>query len=272
MNTLRKKRIIRNKDSLYFWTNGVIHKPVIFFLHGAAVDHTLFDDQFAALKDDYSIIAWDARGHGASKPISSDFTITDLAQDAVAILESLEVPSATLVGQSHGSMIAQEVYRLRPEKVDAIVSIGGTPIMLPYTKLDVLTLNYSTLVIKLWPYNHFIKLVARKTAATKRVRDYSLKILEKSSRKDMLRIWGSVADALTVHGIKDMHITVPLLITYGEHDHTGQVQKNNQRWKHYEPTAEFVIIPEAGHNANQDNPAYFNTLLLSFLATVYGDK
>lgn len=265
VNNLKTKNLFINGVNIHYWTNDLRDKPTIFFLHGAAMDHAMFNEQFAVVKGSFNIIAWDARGHGDSKPVPIDFTLTDLAEDALAILDSVGNTSVVLVGQSHGSMIAQEIYRLRPGSVDALVSIGGTPIMLPYTKLDVWILKYSTLIIKLWPYKNFMKLVASKTAVTKHIRQYSLETLKKSSHKDLLRIWGSVANALTVEGIQDMHITVPLLITYGEHDHTGEVQKNNQRWKNYEPSAELVVIPDAGHNANQDNAAFFNTLLVTFL-------
>lgn len=267
MNDLIEKELTRKGVSLHFWLSERAGKPVIFFLHGAAMDHTMFDAQYKACKDDYTIIAWDARGHGASKPVMTDFTLTDLSEDALAIIDSLGIKSVSLVGQSHGSMITQEIYRLRPKSVDALVSIGGTPIMLPCTKLDVWILKYSTLIIKFWPYQNFMKLVASKTAVTKPIREYSLRTLKNSSQKDLLRIWGSVANTLTIDGIKNMHISVPLLITYGEHDHTGQVQENNRRWKSYEPTAELFVIPDAGHNANQDNPVYFNELLMNFLKT-----
>ena len=35
----------------------------------------------------------------------------------------------------------------------------------------------------------------------------------------------------------------------------------------YEPDVQYVVIPDAGHNANQDNPEFFNRVLLEFLRT-----
>lgn len=69
-----------------------------------------------------------------------------------------------------------------------------------------------------------------------------------------------------------MHINIPILITYGEKDTTGTVRKNNQRWKEYKPDAELVIIPNAGHNANQDNFIFFNEVILKFLEKVHDKR
>jgi pimeloyl-ACP methyl ester carboxylesterase len=251
-----------------FWTNDLGKKPTVFFMHGAAMDHRMFDDQINAMAGDYNIITWDARGHGESRPVNGAFTINDLAKDACGILNSLAIPSAIFVGQSEGGMIAQEVYKIDPAKVLAIATIGASPIMLPYSKMDIRLLRLSTTMIKVCPYHSFMKALAKKTAIKAPTQTYALETVQKISKRDFLSIWSGVTGSISVNGIKDMHIKVPLLITYGQYDMTGTVKKNNVRWKTYEPLATLVEIPDAGHNANQDNPTYLNKLLLEFLQTV----
>ena len=36
-------------------------------------------------------------------------------------------------------------------------------------------------------------------------------------------------------------------------------------WAARDPESRYIVIPGAGHNANQDNPTFFNRLLLEFL-------
>lgn len=250
---------------LHYWTNQNTSKPALFFLHGAAMDHAMFNSQYDAFTDDYHIITWDARGHGASRPVEGKFGLNDLARDCLGILDDLGASEAILVGQSEGGMIAQEVYRLQPKRVKALVTVGASPIMLPYTNADIWLLQFSAKIIKLWPYESFIKALAQKTSIKKDVQAYALQTAQHISKKDFLSIWDGVTRSLTTRGIPDMRITIPLLITYGEKDTTGTVKKNNIRWKQYEPGAELVVIPDAGHNANQDNAPFFNSLLAGFL-------
>lgn len=267
-SSLNQKSINTNGATVHYWTNENAGKPTIFLLHGAAMDHGMFDPQYAALNSDYNIVAWDARGHGASRPVKGAFGLHDLAMDCLAILNDLNVQRAVLVGQSEGGMVAQEVYRLQPERVKAIVTIGASPIMLQYSKFDIWLLKFSAKIIKVWPYENFMKALALKTAITKDAQNYAMKTVKNISQKDFLSIWDGVTTSITHEGIPDMHITVPLLITYGDSDTTGTVKKNNQRWKEYEPNATLTVIPQAGHNANQDNPTFFNDLLIRFLNKV----
>ncbi len=269
---LKQKSLSINATDIHYWTNDKVEKPAVFFLHGAAMDHKMFDKQYAALNEDYYVITWDARGHGESRPVKGAFTISDLAQDLLCIIDELRVSSVTLLGQSEGGMIAQEVYRLRPQSVQAIITVGASPIMLPYSQLAIWLLHFSTTMIKLWPYDNFMKALALKTSIKKDVQDYALQTVRMISKKDFLTIWSSVTTSLSTTGIPDMHITVPLLISYGDEDTTGTVRKNNQRWKEYEPGAELVVIPGAGHNANQDNAPFFNEAMVRFLKKVHDTR
>ncbi|HYH75098.1 MAG TPA: alpha/beta hydrolase [Candidatus Saccharimonadales bacterium] len=265
---LTQKSFTTSDAVVQYWTNGNVGKPAVFFMHGAAMDHKMFDSQYAALNESYYIIAWDARGHGQSRPVQGKIGLHDLAQDCLGILDDLHISQVILLGQSEGGMIAQEVYRLQPSRVMAMVTIGASPIMLSYAKSDIWLLKCSTSIIKLWPYAHFMNALALKTALKKDVQQYAMQTVKNISKKDFLSIWEGVTNVLSYEGIAGMHITVPLLITYGDTDTTGTVRKNNQRWKAYEPAAELAVIPNAGHNANQDNPQFFNELVTAFLGKI----
>lgn len=263
---LIQKRLVTTGATIHYWTNNNTNKPTIFFLHGAAMDHAMFDPQYTAFNDGYNLIAWDARGHGESRPVKGVFDLNDLAKDCLDILDDLKISQAILLGQSEGGMVAQEVYRLQPSRIKAIITVGASPIMIPYSKFDIWLLNFSTKMIRLWPYGNFMKALAVKTSIKKDIQEYALRTVKNISKKDFLNIWNSVTNSLSNKGIAEMHITIPLLISYGDKDTTGTVKKNNQRWKIYEPQAELVVIPDAGHNANQDNFQFFNKVLIRFLS------
>jgi 3-oxoadipate enol-lactonase len=42
--------------------------------------------------------------------------------------------------------------------------------------------------------------------------------------------------------------------------------EQDAEWARREPHCRSVVIPQAGHHAHQDNPAFFNAVLLDFLS------
>lgn len=74
-----------------------------------------------ALADRFRIIAFDNRDSGRSSQAPGAYTIADMADDAVGLLEALGVPWAHVLGASMGGMIAQESALRWPHKVRALI-------------------------------------------------------------------------------------------------------------------------------------------------------
>jgi 3-oxoadipate enol-lactonase len=66
-------------------------------------------------------IAYDNRGSGRSTVTAGPYTTRQLAGDAVALLDWLEIERADVFGMSLGGMIAQEMALAWPERVDRLV-------------------------------------------------------------------------------------------------------------------------------------------------------
>ena len=64
----------------------------------------------------------DSPSFGRARP-----SIADFATDLAALLDRLNVREATIVGLSIGGMIAQELYRLRPDLVRSLVLCDTAP-------------------------------------------------------------------------------------------------------------------------------------------------
>jgi len=70
------------------------------------------------------VIAYDARGHGASSPApAGTYTYAELVRDAVAVLDAQGIERAVLVGQSMGSATAVATALAHPERVSALVAV-----------------------------------------------------------------------------------------------------------------------------------------------------
>jgi pimeloyl-ACP methyl ester carboxylesterase len=98
--------------------------PVV-MLHGATDSWRSFEPVLPHLPDDIRAVAITLRGHGdASKP-ESGYGIEDLADDAIALLEELELEPAVIVGHSMGTMVAERIALERPDRVLGLVLAGA---------------------------------------------------------------------------------------------------------------------------------------------------
>ena len=67
---MQKKSIKDSVGRIVYWQsdNFDLSRDTLFFLHGLTADHTMFEQQFPAFKENYNIIVWDAPAHGESRP------------------------------------------------------------------------------------------------------------------------------------------------------------------------------------------------------------
>jgi len=92
--------------SLYTVTRG--HGPPIVFSHGVTISSRVWVKQFAELPGEgVQTIAFDHRGHGDSLVGSAGHAVEHLAADVRAVLETLDVRDAVLVGHSMGGIAVQ---------------------------------------------------------------------------------------------------------------------------------------------------------------------
>lgn len=250
---------------IHYWTGGPAERPWVALMHGATMDHRMFNPQIEALLPHYRVLVWDGRGQGESQPIGDGFSLELCADDMLAIFDREGIDAAMLVGQSLGGYVAQHIYRQAPERVLALVQIGTTPVAKAYSKLDVTALRASLPLFRLWPFGNLTSLVARTTARTPAAQAYALEAIRRTNRDNFVSIWEAVSTAVNEEGWPGFRFDVPLLLLHGDRDTAGTIRRDMPVWAAAEPTAGYHVIPNAGHNANQDNPGVTNELLLSFL-------
>lgn len=83
--------------------------PVVMLMHGVLTDHRMWDALTDRLAGHYAILRQDMRGHGGTTATAAPYTMAQLADDAVALLDSLGIAQVHFVGSSLGGMVGQHL-------------------------------------------------------------------------------------------------------------------------------------------------------------------
>jgi 3-oxoadipate enol-lactonase len=97
--------------------------PPVVLLHGlSATRRNVVQGSRALLRRGYRLIAYDARGHGASSP-GTRYGYPELIEDLEAVLDELALERVALVGSSMGAATGMAFAMRHPERVAAVVQI-----------------------------------------------------------------------------------------------------------------------------------------------------
>ncbi len=81
--------------------------PVVTLVHAIGLDHTMWDALAASLRNRYTVLRVDVRGHGKSDVRDGRYTLAELADDFASVLDSHGIEHTHFVGLSLGGMIGQ---------------------------------------------------------------------------------------------------------------------------------------------------------------------
>ncbi|MDR0782462.1 MAG: alpha/beta hydrolase [Propionibacteriaceae bacterium] len=237
---------------------------VIVFLHGANVDHRMWDPQVDTIADEFNLVVWDARGHGQSALSSGQkFTFADLIPDLLKLYEVCGITKATLIGQSMGGNLAQEMAYYHPDLVESLVLIGCTKNTGSLTRMEKILLSVAKPLLYCHPWKTLVKQSAEACANRNDVRRYVTDCFTSMDKETFIEAIMSVTTCL--HEDAAYRFPCPALLLCGSDDTTGNIRKIAQPWAESDPNCTFHMIENAGHNANQDAPEIVNPLIQQFL-------
>jgi 3-oxoadipate enol-lactonase len=270
MFPIERRELIRRDATIRYWVSGPAQAPRVVLLHGATLDHHAWDAQVEVLRKRYRVVVPDLRGHGEST-LEGRFRFEDALADVVALLDVLDAERPgtpiTLGGLSLGGNLAQElVYRL-PDRVDALVVADSTcntsvrhPLGAAMTIASLATLSLSS-------HDRFVRHAAEVTSSDEDVRRYVVRTNAERTNIQTVQILAELLQS-ALHADTEYRLPVPTLLLHGDVDRVGDVVDSTRAWAARDDRAEYVVVPDAGHASNQDNPAAFNAALLTFLDRV----
>lgn len=250
--------------------------PTILLIHGFGGSKEDFVDQMGWLGTTHRVITFDHRGHGASAAPADPgaYSPDRLTADALAVLDALDVDRFRVLGHSMGGLMARRIAVRLGERVEAVVFmdslLGSVPgVDRPLAEvgaeiartrgMEVLnalleeaspttTVAYTRLLETRPGYREF---QARRQAAQSAV------------------MWASLVVQLTEvpDATQELaSIKCPVLVLVGELDEAFLPAASGLA--EAIPQSQLVVIPDAGHSPQFENPVVFDTVLGTFLATL----
>jgi pimeloyl-ACP methyl ester carboxylesterase len=93
--------------------------PPVLLIHGTGGFMELWSETAEALAETHRVVRYDRRGFGGSAGARAR-KVTDHVDDAAALLDQLEIPSAAVLAWSGGGVIALGLAASHPERVSAL--------------------------------------------------------------------------------------------------------------------------------------------------------
>ena len=246
-------------------------KPVMLFAHGLLWSTKIYDKQVAHFATDYRCIAFDLRGQGQSEITKDGYDMDTLADDAIELLEALNIASCHYVGLSMGGFVGQRVAIKRPDLLQSLTLIDTSadpedPNNIPNYKKLVAAIKWlgmkrvSKKVMPIMFGSTFL------TDKTRRADNKEWLALLNSNRKEgVVKATTGVIERKGVYDQLDK-VTTPTLIIVGDEDVATPYAKA-ERMHFAIKGSKLAVIKGAGHTSTVEEPEQVNTVMSKFLTS-----
>lgn len=211
-------------------------------------------------------------------PLKSEYTIDDMADDGISILDTLNIDKAHLLGMSMGGMIAQIMASNHPDRVKSFTLIASTaatpsPINGPTKEVRDLLMDRSQSKNASYEarYKRTVEIISLIGMEgydfnTPEFKEFSIKNMERSKddtgfSRQLLAILASKNRFEKIRSIQ-----IPTLIVHGEDDPLLKV-KNAYKMHSLIPNSELIIIKNMRHLIEPPIFKQFDDKLLKHLIT-----
>ena len=262
-----------NGIELWFERGG--QGPEVLLIAGLGDPAEAWQFQLDGLADRYSVIAFDNRGVGRTPLPDGPLAAADIADDAAALLQALEVPSAHVAGFSMGSAIAQELALRHPDVVRSLVLVST------YARTDALfsaQLRFWRWLPEVAPserafFEAFFTWVYTPRAHADGSVDQIVEEAIAFPHQQSVEAFQAQVDVCLAHDTTDRlaQIAAPTLVLAGEFD-TILPPRHGEAVAAAIPNARFEVMPAEAHQPFQEVPDEFNARVDTFWREVEASR
>lgn len=257
-----------NGTKLYYEMKG--NGPPLVLIHGGLMDRRMWDDQFDDFAEAYTVLRYDIRGYEKSEMPEGKFSHVE---DLHALMKSLEIDKAYVLGLSLGGMIAIDFTLEHPQMVKALIPVAAGLNGYQYADTENLADKYQRVfktaekegvdkAIELLMELPFFIPVDENSEMRQRMRRMARENYKTWSGPQDIQVWPKPP---SIERLSE--IDVPTLIIIGDHDVTDIIGVADTLEARI-PRAKKVVIQGAGHHVNMERPEDFNRVVLEFLHSV----
>jgi len=267
----RIRHIEQGNRRIGFREAGQANSEAVFFFHSLGASSEMWAPQLESFGSDYHVIAMDCRGHGGTTA-DGTFSIPGCVEDAQAVLDELSVPDVHVVGLSMGGQMAAQLA--------AVLNGGGAR----RCRSVVLACTYRTMagpmaderiaatrnVLRAKTMSDVARSYVDSTVCShmeERWRTLLLQLIEQVRPEDYLATLEEILryDA----GPALSRVAAPILVLSGRKDPRVSPQQL-QILLDAAPHARSVILENAGHLANLEDPLAFDREIRRFWSDLPG--
>jgi len=251
----------------YYDDKGPQNSIPIIFIHGFPFDSTIWQSQVNVIPDRFRSITYDVRGHGQSEVGSTPYSLEFFVDDLFALIKKLELDQPILCGLSMGGYIALRAFERWPALFRALIlcdtrSEGDS---------NQAKINRANAIKTIREFGNgkyaedSVKNLFWEGNANNRIAEINntRQMIEKTSSETLCAtLMALAARTDTTEVLAD--IKVPVLIMVGEYDKITPPIAAESLYEAIQDS-ELVVIKNAGHLSNLENPGEFNEALVEFL-------
>ena len=248
-------------------------QPLV-LIHAGVADSRQWDHEFADFSRDFRVLRYDLRGYGKSLPVEGEFSHIE---DLTALLDKLGINQPlVLIGCSMGGGMAMDFALAHPSKMKALVMLGSAPSGLAldvhgHPKMEAAEQAYNSgdldLLAELETQIWFDGMGRTPQQVNQEMRSLAKEMDRLALAHEARGLGKRLPDAHTKAAERLDELEIPVLLIVGEHDVPYVHAAADYMVEHVEhvPSARKVIIDDAAHLANMDQPVQFQSAVRSFL-------
>lgn len=253
--------------SLYYEIHGKGH-PVL-LISGLNADNASWAGVFGKLAKHFRVIAFDNRASGRSDTPNRKYSIREMAGDAIALLDHLQIKKCHVIGHSMGGYIAQELAIYYPERVGKLILEATAPVS--SARNNVLLNDFlrrfekdhdSKALMRLWAYWLF----SPKTFERENYIETFIKYASTYPYPQSAQGFKSQVDAMASFNAcaKIKNIKAKTFVIIGSDDILIYPSESMKLIKGIKGSV-FTEIKDTGHCAHIENPGVFTSKVVRFL-------
>ena len=242
--------------------------PWLMLSHSLASDMHMWEPQLALLCQHFTLLRYDTRGHGQSAAPDGPYTLTQLADDARALLQHLQVARTHWLGLSLGGMVGQALALRHPELLQRVV-LADTTGQVPAAGARLWAERAATAreegmqalvqpTLSRWftdPYRSAQPALMERIGAT----------IRHTAVDGYAGCCAAIAEMDHLQALQTLPLhRLPALVIVGEADQATPPAAARALAEHW-PGAQLRVLPGAAHLSNIEQADAFNDAVLRFL-------